>query len=100
MTTAFQDDAWQVDAFQIDAGATPVVVEVIRQGRGNWDKFSGKKRKPKVMRYSDVASREAIAAALKVPSEPRTVFIEPESPIGDENDDDAILLAVVSKLIH
>lgn len=68
------------------------------EGRGNW-KLDKKRKRPKVIRFSDFDSREAIAKALKVEIAPNIVIIEPPSPLG-ENDDDAILLAVVSRLLH
>jgi hypothetical protein len=68
-------------------------------GRGSWDKTRGKKKKPKAIRFSDFESREALAAAVKQAIEPKTKIIEPTPPLG-ENDDDAILMAAVSKLIH
>jgi len=64
---------------------------------------SGKKKrksKTKVIRFSDFESREAYAAALRAAiPEPKTVIVDPEPPLG-ENDDDNLLIAAISKLIH
>jgi len=65
-------------------------------GVGNWPKKK-RKRNTRVMRYSDLEAREAYEQSLQ-PVSPKTIFIEPESPL--EDDDDEILIAAVSKLLH
>lgn len=97
MTSAFQSDAFQNDAFQIDITVSVPAVEE-PQGIGNWNLL--KKNRPKRMRYSDLEARKALAIARRAYStaELKTTFIEPESPT--DNDDDHILIAAVSKLIH
>ena len=80
----------------VDAGGAEVT------GRGSWDKLrKQKKRKPQVIRRSDFESIEAYRQAMTAlfPVEPKTKIIEPVPPL-DDGDDDALILAAVSRLLH
>lgn len=95
MTTAFQADAFQVTGFQIDSGVV-VVIPDVAPSAGNWDKLlKKKKRKAKTIRFSDFDSREEYAKALAALAMP---IVRHEDPV--EDDDDHILMALVTRILH
>lgn len=92
--TAFQDNSYQITEL-VTAGA---------DGRGSWDAFrKQKKKRGKVIRRSEYESIEAYrqAMAAMFPVEPKTKIIEPVPPLQESgDDDDTIILAAVSRLLH
>lgn len=91
-TTFWAEGFW----FEGAPAPTPVVET---QGRGNinWKK----KRKGKTIRFSDFETREEYAKALAAAALP---IIQPKhdvpAPIEEEDEDDEILMALLTKIIH
>lgn len=66
---------------------------------GCFDWKAKKKRKSKVIRFSDMDAREALAAELAAASAPITDTATPIEQ-DDLNEDEALLMALVSRLVH
>jgi hypothetical protein len=94
----FWSTTFWADGFWFEGTPTPTPTPVV-QGRGSWDKLKGKKKKPKVLKFSEFESRDALAQALKAEIQPKTIIVDPQPPLG-ENDDDDIILAALSKILH
>lgn len=91
-TTVWANGVWRE--------GTPTPTSTTAPSAGNWDKLR-KKKKPRTIRYSDFESRDAYEKALRDLLKPeRTVIIEPEPPFEEEDEDDEILLAAISKVLH
>lgn len=76
---------------------TPTPTEVAGRGNINWKK----RRRGKVVRFSDFETREEYAKALAAAALP---IIQPRhdvpAPIEEEDEDDEILMALLTKIIH
>lgn len=99
MSGIFNSGIFNNAAFNVGTGVPVVVSAPEITGRGSWNLDKRKRKKPKGLRYSDFETREQIAEALKAQIAPKTIFIEPKSPI-EETDDDALILAAFSRLLH
>ena len=89
MATAFQSNAFQTDAFQIDVAVAQ------HPGAGASRSYKKKKKKGKVIRYSDFESRDAYAAALQA-----AVIAPPMVVSVPMDEDDDLILALLARVLH
>ena len=100
MISGFQTNAFQNNSWQIESGAAPPVVVDVPASAGNIDWLKRKKKRGKVIRYSDFESQEAYAKALAAASLPIAIITEPEDYEEAFGDDDAILKALFLTTLH
>lgn len=95
VTGAWAPGAWYGTAWYDSGGAPPTIVDIpASPGASDW--FGKKKKKGRVIRYSDFESQEAYAAELAAASLPIARIIEPTQEDYEDafGDDDAIIKAL------
>ena len=99
MITAFQTNAFQNNSWQIDTSGVAPVVAVASPGGGTIDWLKKKRKKGKVLRYSDFEGQEAYQAALATAIAeaglPISKIEEPGAYEDEFGDDDEVIKALL-----